>query len=64
MITALPPPASRPAAADLSVIAAESRSQHKSQAFGTLQRKGALLDYVRREATRVPAPADPKHEGR
>jgi LmbE family N-acetylglucosaminyl deacetylase len=43
-------------------IAAESRSQHKSQAFGTLQRKGALLDYVTREASRVDAPADPKQE--
>lgn len=34
-------------------IAAESRSQHKSQGFGVLQRKGAIMDAIRREATRV-----------
>ena len=34
-------------------IAAQSRSQHKSQAFGSLQRKGVVMDYVRREATHV-----------
>lgn len=34
-------------------IAGESRSQHKSQGFGALERKGVLWDYVRREATRV-----------
>jgi LmbE family N-acetylglucosaminyl deacetylase len=34
-------------------IAGESRSQHKSQGFGVLQRKGQLYDYVRREASRV-----------
>jgi LmbE family N-acetylglucosaminyl deacetylase len=33
-------------------IAAESRSQHKSQGFGVLQRKGAIMAYVEREATR------------
>lgn len=43
-------------------IAAESRSQHKSQGFGTLQRKGVIWDYLRREESRVPAPADPKAE--
>ena len=43
-------------------IAAESRSQHKSQGFGTLQRRGALWDYLRREDTRVAAPADPTME--
>ncbi len=43
-------------------IAAESRSQHKSQGFGVLQRKGARLDCVKREASRVGAPADPKQE--
>jgi LmbE family N-acetylglucosaminyl deacetylase len=43
-------------------IAAESRSQHKSQAFGTLQQKGAQPDYVTREAMRVNAPADAKQE--
>ena len=36
-------------------IAGESRSQHKSQGFGALQRKGPVMDYVRREATRVNA---------
>lgn len=34
-------------------IAAESRSQHKSQGFGTAARKGTVMDYLRREATRV-----------
>ena len=34
-------------------IAAESRSQHKSQGFGVLQRKGTILGYLSREATRV-----------
>ena len=34
-------------------LAGLSRSQHKSQGFGALQRKGTLWDYVRREATRV-----------
>ena len=43
-------------------IAAESRSQHKSQAFGSMQRKGVIMDYVTREATRAPAPRDPKQE--
>ncbi len=43
-------------------IAAESRSQHKSQGFGTLQRKGVIWDYLRREEMRVPAAADPKAE--
>ncbi|MGH7664802.1 MAG: PIG-L family deacetylase [Gemmatimonadaceae bacterium] len=36
-------------------IAAESRSQHKSQGFGVLQRKGVVLDHVRREDSRVNA---------
>ena len=45
-----------------SEIAAESRSQHKSQGFGTLKRKGVQLDYVTRVDSRVPAPADPKME--
>lgn len=36
-----------------SEIAAESRSQHKSQGFGTAPRKGLVMDYLRREATRV-----------
>jgi len=38
-------------------IAAESRSQHKSQGFGVLQRKGTIMDAVVREAARV-GPAD------
>ena len=43
-------------------IAGESRSQHKSQAFGVLQRKGVVLDYLRREATHVGAPTDALQE--
>ena len=43
-------------------LAAESRSQHKSQGFGMLQPKGPATTYVRREASRVPAPADPSAE--
>lgn len=43
-------------------IAAESRSQHKSQGFGTLKRKGVQLDPLARVDSRVPAPADPKME--
>jgi LmbE family N-acetylglucosaminyl deacetylase len=34
-------------------IAGESRSQHKSQGFGASQQKGPVLNYVRREASRV-----------
>jgi hypothetical protein len=34
-------------------IAGESRSQHKSQGFGALQRKGPIIDNLTREATRV-----------
>src|SRR5690348_10400262 len=34
-------------------IAADSRSQHKSQAQGTLRRKGVIMDGVRLEASRV-----------
>lgn len=34
-------------------LAGESRSQHKSQGFGVLQRKGVVWDLVRREASRV-----------
>jgi LmbE family N-acetylglucosaminyl deacetylase len=34
-------------------IAAESRSQHKSQGFGSIQPKGVRFTQVRREATRV-----------
>ncbi len=42
-------------------IAAESRSQHKSQGFGVLQRKGVIFAAVRREAARV-GPAEPRQE--
>jgi LmbE family N-acetylglucosaminyl deacetylase len=34
-------------------VAGRSRSQHKSQGFGALERKGPIMNYVRREATRV-----------
>jgi LmbE family N-acetylglucosaminyl deacetylase len=46
-------------------IAGESRSQHKSQGFGVLQRKGVQMDYVRREASRLRSTADvqPLFEG-
>lgn len=43
-------------------IAAESRSQHKSQGFGALQRRGAQPDYLRREHARVPASEDARAE--
>lgn len=43
-------------------IAAISRSQHRSQAFGSLQPLGVRFDAVQREATRVPAPPDAKAE--
>jgi len=43
-------------------IAAESRSQHKSQGFGALQRRGAQPDYLRREHSRVPAADDARAE--
>jgi len=34
-------------------VAGESRSQHKSQGFGTPQRKGPIIDALRREMSRV-----------
>jgi len=37
-------------------IAADSRSQHKSQGEGTLRRKGVVRDYLMREDSRIPAP--------
>jgi LmbE family N-acetylglucosaminyl deacetylase len=37
-------------------IAADSRSQHKSQGQGTLRRKGIVWDYLTREDSRVAAP--------
>ena len=42
-------------------LSAESRSQHKSQGFGTLERRGSVMGYVRREQTRV-GPADAGEE--
>lgn len=43
-------------------IASESRSQHKSQGFGTLQRKGVIWYYVRREDSRVNADTEASAE--
>lgn len=44
-------------------IASDSRSQHKSQAMGSLQQKGVRQDLVIREASRAPgAPADAQAE--
>jgi len=37
-------------------IAADSRSQHKSQGQGTVRQKGVVWDYLSREDSRVPAP--------
>ncbi len=44
----------------LGEIAGLSRSQHRSQGFGVAQPRGSLIDYVRREASRVneATPAD------
>ncbi|MDB4887527.1 MAG: LmbE family protein [Gemmatimonadetes bacterium] len=38
-------------------IASESRSQHLSQGFGSLQRRGTSMDYLKLEASRVGTPA-------
>jgi LmbE family N-acetylglucosaminyl deacetylase len=43
-------------------IAAESRSQHRSQAFGSLQPRGPRFDQLMREATRVNEGQDAKSE--
>src|SRR5919205_649586 len=43
-------------------LAMESRSQHRSQGMGRIQAKGAQLDVLLREVSRVAAPADPKQE--
>jgi len=43
-------------------IAAESRSQHKSQGFGTLKRTGVVKSYLIRVDSRVNALADAKAE--
>ncbi|MBA3917221.1 MAG: hypothetical protein C0516_01385 [Gemmatimonas sp.] len=42
-------------------VSAESRSQHKSQGFGMLQRKGVMYAYLSREASRV-GPDDARSE--
>jgi LmbE family N-acetylglucosaminyl deacetylase len=42
-------------------LAADSRSQHRSQAMGGLQQKGVRYDQLLREAARV-GPADPRTE--
>jgi LmbE family N-acetylglucosaminyl deacetylase len=42
-------------------VSAESRSQHKSQGFGVLQRKGVMYAYLSREASRV-GPDDARSE--
>ncbi|MEO8562786.1 MAG: PIG-L family deacetylase [bacterium] len=41
-------------------IASESRSQHLSQGFGVLQRRGTSLDYVKLEASHVSPPIMPE----
>src|SRR3954447_18104137 len=41
-------------------IASESRSQHLSQGFGSLQRRGTSLDYVKLEASHVSPPIVPE----
>ena len=43
-------------------IAAESRSQHKSQGFGAVQRKGVVWSYVARERSRVNEGTSPSSE--
>ena len=47
----------------LGEIAGQSRSQHRSQGFGVAQPRGALADYVRREATRVNESTAAEKEG-
>jgi len=41
-------------------IASESRSQHLSQGFGVLQRRGTSMDFVRLEASHVSPPIAPE----
>ena len=41
-------------------IASESRSQHLSQGFGALQRRGTSMDYVKLEASHVSPPIAPE----
>ncbi|MDQ6634785.1 MAG: PIG-L family deacetylase, partial [Gemmatimonadota bacterium] len=41
-------------------LASQSRSQHLSQGFGVLQRRGASVDYLKLEASRVAPPLAPE----
>ena len=41
----------------LGELAAESRSQHRSQGFGSAPRRGSVMDYVRLEAVRAGDPS-------
>jgi LmbE family N-acetylglucosaminyl deacetylase len=41
-------------------LASQSRSQHLSQGFGVLQRRGATVDYLKLEASRVASPSAPE----
>lgn len=41
----------------LGELAAESRSQHRSQGFGTAPRRGTVMDYVRLEVSRLASAA-------
>ncbi|MBW7933148.1 MAG: PIG-L family deacetylase, partial [Gemmatimonadaceae bacterium] len=43
-------------------MAGESRSQHRSQGFGVLQRRGAMMDAVARQASRVNEATPPTSE--
>lgn len=43
-------------------VAGESRSQHRSQGFGVLQRRGVQMDAVSRQATRVNEATPPSGE--
>lgn len=43
-------------------LSGESRSQHKSQGFGVLQRRGELIDMLKREGTRVNEATPPASE--
>ncbi len=45
-----------------SEIAGESRSQHRSQGFGVLQRRGVAMDAVSRQGTRVNETTPPSSE--
>jgi LmbE family N-acetylglucosaminyl deacetylase len=43
-------------------IAGASRSQHKSQGFGALERRGPVFTHLRREASRIPVPDEAAQE--